>query len=168
MTQTGMAGADSRVAEKSELILDAWYRGDGLESISRAYQKEFGDYPTASTISGFVYRARQAGDRRAVSRKTINGRPNTNFNGGAPAKTKSARIDLVTAESAADGVLLFGEDPLNSPRLPHDACRYVLRGEGMETVVCGKVTESGHSYCAEHCVVCYERLRLARSRLARA
>lgn len=159
-----MAGA--RTAERNELILQNAHLTHA--EIARLVHSETGLYVTPNAVNIVITRAKTAGDRRVLGKKSRRGRKGASpFNNwtptGASPKTKPSPLsqprasnenekrDIAASALPPTAQLLFN--------IKGNRCRFPLRGERLNLIVCGAVVGGKGPYCPG----CRDRAYLPRS-----
>lgn len=153
-----MAGA--RTGERNELILENAHLTHA--QISKMVHEALGEYVTPNAVNIVITRAKSAGDRRVLGKKSRRGRKGASpFNNWVPAgrsptskprpPTQPTSNDNAVTDIHHDGELPETARLLFNTKKSH--CRFPLRGERLALIVCGADVGGRGPYCP----ICRER-----------
>ena len=157
-----MAGA--RTSERNEFILQNAHLTHA--EIARAVHQRLGEYITPNAVNIVITRAKTAGDRRVLGKKSRRGRKGTSpFNnwmpvGRTPRSKPRTPVPTTSNDNVATDIHYDGDLPQTARLLLNTSknhCKFPLRGSGLSLIVCaGRVTDKRSSYCP----ACRERAYL--------
>ena len=145
--------------EMTERLKALWTEGHSASEIAAVIFGETQRSFTRSAILGRVHRLGLEGRRKEPrhSRQRANLPPTHKV-----VVRKCGRFGYALRQFPADQPDPFSHEPPAKHNcgllaLTEDACRWPVRGEGLDTVFCGSQSAKERPYCAYHCGLAYRR-----------